>query len=117
YLIPAYISAFKNTDSVKALNILLKVPEKPANFQIYIRPITTALENILINRRDFQSYTSLYHRLPEWGKLEFDAIIAKKSFKQHGVQNDIIAFHNKQRHIKIGIGLFPDLLLLDLAAK
>jgi ABC-type nitrate/sulfonate/bicarbonate transport system substrate-binding protein len=117
YLIPAFISAFKETDPAKALGKLAHIERKPENFQLYIRPITTALENILLQKRDFSTFTSLYDRMPSWVKSEFDKIIEKRGFVQHGIRADINAFNQKRKEFKIGIGLFPDLILLDLAAK
>lgn len=115
-LIPAFISVYKEEDPIKALGILHLVQHKPANYKYYIRPITTSLENILLKNKDLHAYIALRAKMPEWVKFEFDLILKSPLFEKERTQEDInsVVKQNK-KEIRIGISLFPDLLLLSYA--
>lgn len=115
YLIPAFISAYKNAYPVKALEILINIRKKPSGYQYYRKSITTSLENILIRERDFRSYIALYEKMPDWVKSEFDLILNTTNFLKHRISEEIIALKANKTEIRIGISLFPDLLLLQYA--
>jgi len=114
YLIPAFVSAYKTAAPVKALEKLITI-NKPEDFIYYKRSIITSLENILVRNRDFQSYISLYDRAQPWLKSEFDQVLNSTAFAKHRIGEEIAALRENKQEIKIGISLFPDLLLLQLA--
>jgi hypothetical protein len=91
YLFPAHISAYKRIEPDKALKVLFKIGNRPENFKYYEPQIITALETLLIEKKDFQTYLSLYNdaNMPEWVKQEFESILSNKWFEKHEVKKEL----------------------------
>ncbi|MDR1407253.1 MAG: hypothetical protein LBJ23_04305 [Tannerella sp.] len=94
YLIPAYISAYKNVDPSKGLKILIGMDRRPDNFKYYNRPIITSLENLLIEKDNIPDYLSLYYDkdMPPWVKQEFETILSSSWFTKNEVKKKIDAY-------------------------
>jgi hypothetical protein len=93
YLVPAYISAYKEEEPDKALKILAGVAHRPEYYEYCESPIITALENLLIEKKDFQTYLSLYgdenKNMPAWVEDEFNSILSNTWFTKNHVKEEI----------------------------
>ncbi|MDR2041946.1 MAG: hypothetical protein LBP98_06455 [Tannerella sp.] len=101
YLIPAYISAYADADPVKALEKLTLLPKQPESYSYFKSPITSALKNMLIEKRNYRDYVALRSRsdMPEWVKQEFDAVLKTSRFRENRVVEGIAACQKKEREV------------------